>query len=45
MGDIGVVTEQGYVAGEFGFSPLTEADKENVNKTTSNNEDQKSDNK
>ena len=42
MSDIGVITEQGYVAGDFGFTPLTEADKEKVKATE---EEQKKDNK
>ena len=27
---IGVITEQGYVAGQFGFTPLTEADQKKI---------------
>ena len=32
MSDIGILTEQGYVAGEFGFLELTEEEKEKIAK-------------
>ena len=28
--NVGVITEQGYVAGQFGFTPLNESDKKNI---------------
>lgn len=35
----GVITEQGYPAGQFGFSPINEEEKKNIEKE--NNEDKK----
>ena len=35
---IGVITEQGYPAGQFGFDKLTEADQKNLNDQTANEE-------
>lgn len=36
---IGVVTEQGYVAGSFGFSPLNEADAKKVEEEDNDEDD------
>ena len=30
----GIVTEQGYPIGQFGFSPINEEDKRNIEETT-----------
>lgn len=32
MGNVGVITEQGYPAGQFGFDKLNEADQEKLEK-------------
>lgn len=38
---IGVITEQGYPAGQFGFDKLTEADQKKLNEQTANEETKK----
>lgn len=38
---IGVITEQGYPAGQFGFDKLTEADQKKLNEQAANKETKK----
>lgn len=38
MADIGILNEQGYVAGQFGFNELTEEEKEKISEKESEKE-------
>lgn len=36
MADFGVITEQGYPAGQFGFKPITESEKKSIEDSEKN---------
>lgn len=36
MTDFGVITEQGYPAGQFGFKPITESEKKSIEDSEKN---------
>ena len=41
MANIGVINEQGYPAGQFGFKPLTESEKKSIEEVEEKKKDDK----